>query len=142
MHSRTVEQRCCGVAVLPDLSSFLSWVRLSSIDEVYINFSGKEANWSTENLNAFIEELEDMGVLVHINIPTLEQFVEESKFNHMRCDIVAGYPMVGVSAAVQNSKMLGLKRFIDIIGAIVGLIVSAPIILLVAVPLLLSLIHI
>ena len=56
----------------------------------------------------------------------------------MRCDIVAGYPMVGVSAAVQNSKMLGLKRFIDIIGAIVGLIVSAPIILLVAVPLLLE----
>ena len=46
--------------------------------------------------------------------------------------------MVGVSAAVQNSKMLGLKRFIDIIGAIVGLIVSAPIILLVAVPLLLE----
>ena len=138
MHSRTVEKRCCGVAVLPDLSSFLSWVRLSSIDEVYINFSGKKANWSTENLNAFIEELEDMGVLVHINIPTLEQFVEESKFNHMRCDIVAGYPMVGVSAAVQNSKMLGLKRFIDIIGAIVGLIVSAPIILLVAVPLLLE----
>lgn len=138
MHSRTVEKRCCGVAVLPDLSSFLSWVRLSSIDEVYINFSGKKANWSTENLNAFIEELEDMGVLVHINIPTLEQFVEESKFNHMRCDIVAGYPMVGVSAAVQNSKMLGLKRFIDIIGAIVGLILSAPIILLVAVPLLLE----
>ena len=34
--------------------------------------------------------------------------------------------------------MLGLKRFIDIIGAIVGLIVSAPIILLVAVPLLLE----
>ena len=56
----------------------------------------------------------------------------------MRCDIVAGYPMVGVSAAVQNSKLLGLKRFIDIIGAIVGLIVSAPIILLVAVPLLLE----
>ena len=56
----------------------------------------------------------------------------------MRCDIVAGYPMVGVSAAVQNSKMLGLKRFIDIIGAIVGLIISAPIILLVAVPLLLE----
>ncbi len=56
----------------------------------------------------------------------------------MRCDIVAGYPMVSVSAAVQNSKMLGLKRFIDIIGAIVGLIVSAPIILLVAVPLLLE----
>lgn len=71
---------------------------------MYINFSGKKANWSTENLNAFIEELEDMGVLVHINIPTLEQFVEESKFNHMRCDIVAGYPMVGVSAAVQNSR--------------------------------------
>ena len=46
--------------------------------------------------------------------------------------------MVGVSAAVQNSKMLGLKRFIDIIGAIVGLIVSTPIILLVAVPLLLE----
>ena len=46
--------------------------------------------------------------------------------------------MVGVSAAVQNSKMLGLKRFIDIIGAVVGLIVSAPIILLVAVPLLLE----
>ena len=42
MHSRTVEKRCCGVAVLPGLSSFLSWVRLSSIDEVYINFSGKK----------------------------------------------------------------------------------------------------
>lgn len=138
MHSRTVEKRCCGVAVLPDLSSFLSWVRLSSVDEVFINFSPKEANWSGENLNAFIEELEDMGVVVHINIPTLEQFVEESKFNHMRCDIVAGYPMVGVSATVQDPKKLSLKRFTDIVGAIVGLILSAPIVLLVAIPLLLE----
>ena len=34
--------------------------------------------------------------------------------------------------------MLGMRRYLDIIGAIVGLIVSAPIILLVAVPLLLE----
>lgn len=138
MRSRTVEKRCNGVAVIPDLSSFLSWVRLSSVDEVFINFSAKETEWHTDDLNAFIEELEDMGVLVHINIPTLEQFVEESKFNNMRCDLVGGYPMVGVSAAVQDPKKLALKRFVDIVGAIAGLILSVPVILVVAIPLLLE----
>lgn len=137
-HNTPTGSEYCGVTMLPDLESFLGWVRLSSVDEVFINFSATGIDLTMEQLNAVVEELEDMGVLVHINIPTLEQFVEESKFNHMRCDIVGGYPMVGVSATVQDPKKLVLKRIGDIAGALVGLIISVPIILLVALPLVLE----
>lgn len=119
------------VPVIPDLDSFLGWARLVSVDEVFINISTSPS----KDLDDLIEELEDMGITVHINIPSLEEFVEKSKFSNVRCNIIAGYPMASFAASVQNQRGLAVKRIMDVVGSLVGLILSTPIILLIAIPL-------
>lgn len=122
-----------GVDVIEDVQEFLGWVRVSSVDEVYINLPmiGKK-------LDALVEELEDMGVTVHVNLPSLENFAKESKFDNVRCEMVADYPMVSFSAAVHSARCLAVKRLMDIAGGLVGLIFSIPVILVTAVPLLIE----
>lgn len=122
-----------GFEVIENIQEFLGWVRLSSIDEVYINLpiSGKK-------IDDLVEELEDMGITVHINLPSLENFAKESKFDNVHCEMVADYPMVSFAAAVQNPRQMTVKRIIDVMGAIAGLVFSIPVILITAVPLLIE----
>ena len=130
-YPKNTSNKLNGITMLPDIESFLGWARLGSIDEVFINMPVLTAH----ALDTLIEELEDMGITVHINIPTLEQFVEGSKFNNISCDVVAGYPMASFAAATHNRQGLILKRTMDIVGSLVGLLISIPIILITAIPL-------
>ena len=41
--------------------------------------------------NEIIEELEDMGITVNVNIPSLEKIVTESKYNNLNCVIESDY---------------------------------------------------
>ena len=85
--------------------------------------------------NEIIEELEDMGITVNVNIPSLEKIVTESKYNNLNCVIESDYPMAQFAPTVISPGKLALKRFVDIIGGIVGTVLSLPIILIVAIPL-------
>ena len=79
-----------------------------------------------------------MGVTVHLNVPTLDNLVDESNFNNINCKIYSGYPLATFSAAVHNSTQLAVKRFVDIVGALVGIILSIPVIAITAIPLLIE----
>lgn len=124
----------CGVPVVANLENVIGWIRTASLDEVYINLPLNE-NYDIPGL---IEELEDMGIVAIVNIPSMEKIVENSKFDNFNCMVKSGYPMVVFSPTVKNSTKLILKRIVDIIGGFVGCIISLPIILITAVPLLLE----
>lgn len=123
-----------GVPVVANYDNFMDWVRAASVDEVYVNLpyscDKKAAN--------FVEELESMGIIVHINLPNLERIIESSEFDNFKCSVFAGYPIATLSAAVHDSGLLVIKRIVDIIGAIVGILISTPIILVTAIPLLIE----
>lgn len=129
------ERYIAGVPVVADINSVVEWVRSVSLDEVYINVPIEyEAQ-----IADIAEEIESMGVIVHINLPTLEKLVDNSEFDNVECTMVAGHPTATLSAARQLPlSATFLKRFVDIIGGLIGCIVSLPIILIVAVPLLLE----
>lgn len=124
----------CDVPVVADDESFLDWIRSSPLDEVYINIPYK----TSSEVQEMVEELEDMGITVHINIPVLDKMLDESKFNNINCRMQAGYPMATFSASVADERMLAIKRIMDIILGALGCIVSIPIIAIVAVPLLIE----
>lgn len=124
----------CGVPVIANSDNIMGWIRTASLDEVYINLDVD----AVEEIVPIIEELEDMGITVNVNIPSLEAIVENSKFDNLNCIIKAGYPMAVFSPAVHNFTALMIKRAIDILGGIVGSIISFPIILLTAIPLLIE----
>ena len=50
--------------------------------------------------NEIIEELEDMGITVNVNIPSLEKIVTESKYNNLNCVIESDYPMAQFAPTV------------------------------------------
>lgn len=113
---------------------FIDWIRKTTLDEVFINLPYCESS----DVFEIVEELEGMGVTVHLNIPSLDNMLNESTFNNINCKIYSGYPLATFSAAVHNGTQLAIKRIIDIIGALVGIIISIPIIAITAVPLLIE----
>ena len=121
-----------GVPVVANADSIIGWIRTASLDEAYINVESMDM---LPEYNEIIEELEDMGITVNVNIPSLEKIVTESKYNNLNCVIESDYPMAQFAPTVMSPGQLALKRFVDIIGGIVGTVLSLPIILIVAIPL-------
>lgn len=121
-----------GVPVVANVDSIIGWIRTASLDEAYINVESMDM---LPEYNEIIEELEDMGITVSVNIPSLEKIVTESKYNNLNCVIESDYPMAQFAPTVISPGKLSLKRFVDIIGGIVGAVLSLPIILIVAIPL-------
>lgn len=120
------------VPVVANIESLIGWIRTASLDEIYINV---ESTDMLPNANELIEELEDMGITVNINIPALEKIVSQSKYNNLNCVVENDYPIAKFAPTVISPGKLAFKRLVDIIGGIVGTILSLPIILIVAIPL-------
>lgn len=123
------------VPVVANFSNVIDWVRRESLDEVYINVPYEYES----EIASLAEEIESMGIIVHINLPALERLVENSEFDNVECTMVAGYPTATLTAARQLPlSAVIFKRIFDIIGGLFGCIISLPIILIVAVPLLIE----
>lgn len=121
-----------GVPVVATDDSFIEWMRSSPLDEVFLDLPYTDDS----EVQALIEELEDMGVTVHVNIPMLDDILSESKFNNISCKMQYGYPMATFAASELSFGGMVLKRAADIILGTVGSLVSLPIILITAIPLL------
>ncbi len=129
-----LKNEICGVPIEANYDNFMEWIRTSSLDEIFINLP----HVTSSHITPIIEELESMGIVVHINVPSLEQFVEESHCNNFRAEITADIPMATFQATVHDTKRLIIKRLMDIAGGLLGCIISLPIILVVAIPLLIE----
>ncbi len=120
-----------GVPVVANHSNFMDWIRSSSLDEVFLNIPFGVGPTTDE----YIEELRSMGITVHVNISMLEKEAENNAFGNISCGITAGFPMMTFAAADHSPTMLLLKRTFDFFAALLGTIITFPIILLVAIPL-------
>ena len=130
----SLPDRILDVPVIATDDRFVDWIRSSPLDEIFINLPYSDDS-EVQNL---VEELEDMGITVHINIPSLDDILTSSKFNNINCKIQHGYPMATFTASEQNSGALIVKRTADIVLGILGCIFSLPIIGITAIPLLIE----
>lgn len=125
------------VPVTAHYGDFMEWIRGEPLDEVYINVPYHTG----ESLKPIVDEMESMGLTVHLNIPPLEDYLrEETKESWMprlqhTLEETGGFPFVTLSTAGHRFEDMVLKRCMDIVGGVVGLILSAPIILITAIPL-------
>lgn len=113
---------------------FLDWIRSAPLDEVFINVPFSNSS----DISALVEELEIMGITVHLNMPTLENMLNDSNFDNINCKVYADYPVATFTAAVHNPTHLIVKRACDVILAIIGIILSIPVIAITAIPLLIE----
>ena len=132
-----IPETIASIPVSADIPSFMEWMKLDSLDQVFADVPMKD----TDSLRPYIETMEDMGIVVHLSLPNLEPFVQNDReFLHKSYSMVGNLPLATLSAspASLNPRQMGLKRLMDIFGGLVGSILSFPIILLTAIPLLIE----
>lgn len=104
------------IPIVADFYGLLDYCRTQVVDEVLINLPYDDG----ESLKELIMSLEDMGVTVHMSISRLNEFSEFSKSLNM----IGNMPVVTFANVFHDENKLLIKRLIDILGAIVGLIIT------------------
>lgn len=106
-----------GYPVVATLEDMMEDPRREVVDVAYINVpydTGK-------SLQEYIDGFEEMGIPVQLNINMLE-----GKEGYSRCiDMVGNMPVVSFAPRFFDYNKLVMKRAIDIIGALVGLLITA-----------------
>ena len=104
-----------GIPVVGNAENYLNTHRQNVYDEVFVNIP---YNYEVK-LRRIIMDFEEMGVTVNLNI---EFNVDASE---KRIRNLAGYQVVSFSAAILDPGSLFIKRLMDIVGSIVGLLICA-----------------
>lgn len=124
-----------GVPVTAGYEDYIEWVRRAALDELYIDIPYE----SGESLMPCLQELESMGLNIHINVPVLERMQKTCDGWAPRLgsslENLGGRPLVTINAVHHSPTDLFLKRLMDIVGSLVGCLISIPIIAVVAIPL-------
>lgn len=120
----------CNVPVVADFNDMLDYAKREVVDEVFINVPYHTGR----SLKNVIMEFENMGVTVHLNIEVLENFEGFDKTVTMLGDI----PVISFANTFFDYNKLIIKRAMDIIGSILGLIITGVVIIFLAPPLLLE----
>lgn len=126
-----------GVRIEANFDNFMDWLRQAALDEVYLDV----AQESEENMLPYLEEMESMGLTVHFRLPVLDRIekacCDETSAVRISRELsrCAGGNVVTMGTVELKLRDQVLKRTMDIVGGIVGCIISIPIIALVAIPL-------
>lgn len=105
------DNNICGI---DDLQEMINIVRMKIVDEVIV--SGHIIK--NEELKAKLSICRDMGVVVTVLIDLYDEVSENTKMM-----VYSDFPRIKYSDISLNAGQLFIKRFIDILGSIIGLII-------------------
>lgn len=119
-----------GAPVLGGADCMTECIRQNALDEVLFHVPYEELIKLTDD----IEEIKSMGTVVHLYVPLAEDYGGAAR----TVDMIGGCPVVSIAAKTLDNSALAVKRMCDVLFSVVGLLISAPVIALVALPLLLE----
>jgi len=117
-----VDQKCQGqiikgIPVIANLENMLEASREIALDGVFINVSYQSyANFDARRV---LHDFQEMGVVVHVNIDALELDVTDKVIENLGFFKVVSY----ASRLYEPGQMI-LKRLMDIIGSLIGLVIT------------------
>lgn len=109
-------QKIEGVPIMAGFADMIENVKNEIVDDVFINVpydSGK-------SLKPIILEFEKMGITVHLNITMLEGFEGFDK----EISVYGPYPVISFTTKKFDDNKMFIKRCIDILGALVGIVIT------------------
>lgn len=112
-----------GLPVLADKEGMYDYIRTHTVDEVLMSIDGR----SSSEIEEIVLNLQYMGIVVNLN---MELFNFQSREKVARS--FGSYQVLTYSSNAFDSTSVRLKRWIDIIGSIVGLILTGILFLFVA----------
>ncbi len=104
-----------GIPVVANIHDMMLYMKNEIVDEVYISVKQENAI----ELSKIVMQLEDMGIVVHIKLETLDSF----KDYDMKLEKMGKTPVVTFANRFYDYRKLAIKRVIDIVSAIVGLLI-------------------
>lgn len=104
-----------GVKVTADGNDVLEVARQMPLDEVFINLPDENKDY----VKHMIYDLESMGIACHYNIDIIERPQKEIHVGNF-----AGYTVVTYSINHFDYRRMVVKRLIDIVGGMVGLLIT------------------
>ena len=105
-----------GIPVVAGHTDLYDQLKTKVIDEVFIHLP----DYSKDQIEELIIRFESMGITVHVNIDYFNNVIA-----HKTTESFAGFTVLSYEASTFDYRRLFVKRIIDIIGAIVGLAVTA-----------------
>ena len=105
-----------GVKVSADGENVLTMARQMALDEAFVNLPDMDKKY----VKKIIYELESMGVVCHYNIDILDGGQRE-----ITVDSFAGYTVVSYSMNHYDYRRMTIKRLMDILGGLVGILITA-----------------
>ena len=108
-----------GVPVIPETEdAYLEYATLNVVDEVFIQADSIQRR--EKYLKNMILEFEKMGVVVNLSLDLFNLGLEGQK----RIYTLEQYHVVAFSSRLFDYRMVLMKRLIDIIGGLVGLVIT------------------
>lgn len=106
-----------GIPVIGNVNNMYQCVTEGVVDEIFIHVPYS----SGTHISEVIEKYEDMGVVVDLNIRVFDLNL---RHRHKELKEFGNYYVIDFRQTIITLKMIIVKRIMDIIGAIVGLIIT------------------
>lgn len=110
-----VGQKIMGIPVIANGDNVIEAATQNILDRVFISLPRAEIS----NVKDMILEFEAMGILCHYNIE-----MEELNLEGKEAGSFAGFSVISFSLQNMDYRRLMIKRFVDIVGGIVGIIIT------------------
>lgn len=119
-----------GIKVVASHSDLIDYIKDSVVDEVFVHVSYADG----KNTKRFISKVEEMGITVYLNINVLDDY---ENVGNAVCNIY-GMPVISFAIKQFSWNKLVIKRAMDIVGGLVGMLLAALMTPFVAIPLLIE----
>ena len=106
-----VGQEIQGIPVVASADSLMEYIRTNVVDEVFIDGNTRASS------EALAVELIEWGITVHIGLVHTDQMIPSR-----RLETYGNYTVLTGSMNIRNARQLFMKRLMDIVGSLVGLI--------------------
>lgn len=101
------------IPVVADIHGMIDYIKSETVDEVYIDLNTERM----EKIASLVMELEEMGIVVHLHLNSLDNYrdfdVSLNKFGDI--------PVATFANRFYDYKEMALKRVVDVVGALVGI---------------------
>lgn len=112
-----VGQKIDGIPIKADFLSMFDIAKQDVLDGVFIHIPS--GSWVQINLDEIIQEFQDMGITVDLSIDTFGLKINEKIIREL-----SGYHVLTFSARIFTRGQLIAKRIVDIIGGLVGCVIT------------------
>ena len=116
-------RKIVGIPVVADLENAATYICQQWVDEVFINVDEKYS-YPQE----LVEELLEMGMVVHVNLAKLKSTKGQKQF----VETVGGYTVLTSTMNYATDRQAFAKRALDIVGGLVGCIMTGIIFIFIA----------